>query len=1163
MRQVLSVLTLWVSSAMAAPDGGVFCQDLEARLAETRHTLTACTDTSRTLATARERCEAELRDSHDKQQSSASRLDACVAASDQRCREAAVFAASLLQGTARPLGTCVPPDTQRKLQELVDTWNVLSRAVVQLDEYATGTSDALPRVGGTSESERHLTRLLGARTGAPLWNRRLLISALKLTAPTTWAKLKSQGPVAVDAFFASSGPLPEAFISEARAEHPDPPGPAGPPLTAALRLTLSYLELSNCDERISPPECSRARQLVELLDNTGPLIIRRRVEEMWATPCAGVNADTVRAWLQDFPVSHRENAQGPLGELASAARSKLFLCFLADLDGSDSYRTWATKHLPDATTVPPRAVSLVDRFAGFVHDGDPVDRCARAVRALQHLQADGCGLERPEAISVISRWSHPQPPADAPPELEACQHVASLLWSGATVTIADDFSHPPSPQEMVKVDRSDSPTELAKLRSACDERHGTGQSFEKSLVALASVARDLGEPVGSGIWRLDATGTVPAEQVRYQQARPYTAWVSRQLNRESACQALGLPGARCEECQELGPGSRYDCDALFDLQRSWASHRRYTWLGAGVLAALVSLASWLARMRSARLRFGKARRSAGEQLEGLGLEVEPDPWRFVLPSRHDLLRVALPKTPAWERWGPMACAVIAPDAAVVREADVNHAASAALREDTRVVFLLHDDDALPDLGAVRGTLDWAARGGTKAVQVLLVPISRLAWATRDEDLLDLVETTTLRGNPFEVRGPVRSSSQFWNRERLVAGLLTEARAGNWVVVTGLRRFGKSSLALEVARRTPGPTAYVDLAGFHHEITFGETPAVAVEAILRTLVMRLADSATAQFPAAAVPPVPQGQLDAPTLAAWLRELAVACSTSSGTAPPPMVLVLDEVEQLLSANPEKLGRALDVLSTLAGRLRSTASEPSSPHTGHTVGVMLCAALHPLLWAPLATLGGQSLMGAFPSICVPTLDDDAAHAMMRGLGARQGIRFEDDALDILVKASHGVPLLLRRLGTSVLELYDSDRARHGALGAMRIGVEGAREAVRREEQEGSPLRVWVESEIAQAETSAGVLLRALAQADKVSTTRLQQLVEAQVLERFEVSGLKGHLPPAELKRRAQEAATVTVRILATTKLLEAHGDLTSPEAFTLPDGVLRRILKAGRSP
>ncbi|MBK7864887.1 MAG: ATP-binding protein [Archangiaceae bacterium] len=1163
MKQLLPVvLTLWVTRALAAPDAGAPCQDVEARLAETRHTLTACTDTSRTLATARERCEGELRDSHERQQSNATRLEACLGASDQRCRDAALFAASLLQGSVRAAGACVPADTQRQLQELLDAYGAVSRGLLQLDEYATGASDTLPRVAGTSEPERHLARLLAAPKGAPLWNRRLLIAAFKLTAPITWARLKAKGPVAVDAFFASAGPLPEAFIDEARAEHPEPPGPAGPPLTAALRLTLAYLELSNCDERVSPPECSRARQIVELLDTTGPLIVRRRVEEMWATPCAGVNADTVRAWLQDFPVSQRENAQGPLGELAAAARSKLFLCFLADLDGADSYRTWATQHLPAATTVPPRAVALVDRFAGFVHDGDPLDRCARAVRALQHVQANGCGLERPEAISVISRWSHPQPPAVSPPELEACQHVASLLWSGATVTIADDFSHPPSPQEMVKVDRSDSPTELARLRAACDERRGRGEPFEKSLVALASIARDRGEPVGTGIWRLDATGTLPAEQVRYQLARPYAAWVSHQLNRDSACEALGLPAARCEQCLGLGPGSRYDCDALFELMVGWASHRRYTWLGAGGLLALLAFASWLARERAARRRFGAARRSAGERFEGLGLEALPDPWRFVLPTRHDLLRLALPKTPAWERWGSLACAVIAPDAAVVREADVNHAAAAALREDTRVVFLLHDDDALPDLGAVRATLDWAARGGAKAVQVLLVPSSRLAWATRDEDLLDLVETTTLRGNPFEVRGPVRSSSQFWNRERLVAGLLTEARAGNWVVVTGLRRFGKSSLALEVARRTPGPTAYVDLAGFHHEVAFGETPAVAVEAILRTLVMRLADSATAQFPAATVPAAPQGQLDAPTLAAWLRQLALACSVSSGTAPPPMVLVLDELEQLLSANPQTLGRALDVLSTLAGRLRSAASEPSSPHTGHTVGVLLCGALHPLLWAPLATLGGQSLMGAFPSICVPALDDDAAHAMMRGLGARQGIRFEDEALEILVKASHGVPLLLRRLGTSVLELFDSDRARHGALGAMRIGVEGAREAVRREEQEGSPLRVWVESEIAQAGTSAGVLLRALAQADQVSAGRLQQLVEAQVLERFEASGLKAHLPPAELTRRAQEAATVTVRILAQTRLLEAHGDLTAPEAFTLPDGVLRRILKASRS-
>ncbi len=129
------------------------------------------------------------------------------------------------------------------------------------------------------------------------------------------------------------------------------------------------------------------------------------------------------------------------------------------------------------------------------------------------------------------------------------------------------------------------------------------------------------------------------------------------------------------------------------------------------------------------------------------------------------------------------------------------------------------------------------------------------------------------------------------------------------------------------------------------------------------------------------------------------------------------------------------------------------------------------------------------------------------------------------------------------------------------MRIGVEGAREAIKREQKGGSPLRVWVESEIAQADTSAGVLLRALAGAERVTVTALEQLVEAQVMERFGATGISQHLAPNELRRRAQEAASVMVRLLAESKLLVAHGDHTSPEAYSLPDGVLRRILQDSR--
>ena len=181
-----------------------------------------------------------------------------------------------------------------------------------------------------------------------------------------------------------------------------------------------------------------------------------------------------------------------------------------------------------------------------------------------------------------------------------------------------------------------------------------------------------------------------------------------------------------------------------------------------------------------------------------------------------------------------------------------------------------------------------------------------------------------------------------------------------------------------------------------------------------------------------------------------------------------------------------------------------------------------------------------------------------MMRGLGARQGIRFEAAALESLVEESQGVPLLLRRLGTSILELYDADHARQGGLGAVQIGVEGAREALAREEREGSPLRVWVESEIAEPSAATGALLRKLAVEETVSMAALVTLAEEHVLSEFESSGAAARLTGVEERRRAQEAARVLVRLLADTKLIEPVGDPTAPDAYELPDGVIRRVLR-----
>jgi hypothetical protein len=386
------------------------------------------------------------------------------------------------------------------------------------------------------------------------------------------------------------------------------------------------------------------------------------------------------------------------------------------------------------------------------------------------------------------------------------------------------------------------------------------------------------------------------------------------------------------------------------------------------------------------------------------------------------------------------------------------------------------------------------------------------------------------------------------------------------VVTGLRRFGKSSLALEVARRLPGPSAYLDLAGFYEEIALGHDAAGAVDTVLRSLCARLLDSARALYPGAGVPEAPTGLLDAAALTLWVRAFSSACAPFTDGRPPPMLLVFDELEQALATGPDRLGHSLDVLAILLGRLRNAFADSPPLEGSAPIGVLFACAPHPLFWAPLPTLGQQSLMGAFPSLCVPCLSHDAASAMMKGLGARQGIRFADEALDFIVRQSQGVPLLLRRIGSSILELYDADHARQGSLGAVNVGYEAAREAVEREGREGSPLRVWVESEIAEPNGPAGAMMRALAGAERVSPKALRDRAEKEIIRQFVSSGITRRLAADEVERRAQEAASVMLRLLGESGLLVPVGDPIDPEAYELPDGAIRRVLalsiaKAGR--
>jgi len=1118
-------------------------------------------------------------------------VQACQAGRDALCSAAGDFARGLAQGrvAASGLQSCVSSGDQAELAALVGGWERAQAVLAALAAYESGESDVAPGHGGAAArtpAERLAHRLVAASRGGPaLFTRRLLVEALERVAPRAWRRLRAGGPAALDAWFAGTAPLDRALVAEAQGEAEDPNNVAatgGPTLSTALDLVQAFQTLTGCAARAQDPKrargCARAQQLAELLETSGPIVVRRRLQDIWATDCGAVASPAaVAGWVVDFP-SSTKSRESDWHEVTEAAFAKLYTCFLADPSATSSLSEWVGARLPRPSDVGERSAARVDAIRAHLRtDGRkeargevraPYERCAQAARALQLLPAPTACSMAPRVREVLSAWAnHParKDEATAPLPLRACANYVRLLWEGHAAAIPASFARPPVLAELVVADaagaQGDSST--LRLRNLCDRRVGAPEDFPDDVARLAEIAQAFGEPPAAPPWRVDPASHRPVEEARQREALLTGPWLKHLLARGTACDAMQLGVDRCKLCGELGDAA-FDCALVGRVQARWRARSRVLFGWAALAIAVTFAIGWSLRMLRALRRFGGWARRVGASLEALGIPARPDPLRFAIPSRMQLLRVELPRNAGWERWGQRASVVGASSPTKVTDRDVSRAALWAAAMRAEVAILVHDEGASPDLAAVRAMLEWAAKPGGRAVHVLLVSTERLKWARSGDDLLDLMEETSLRGNPFEVRGRITSSSQFWNRERLVSGLLASAEAGRWVVVTGLRRFGKSSLALEIARRLPGAAAYVDLSGFHHEIAVADDAARAADAILRYLCMQLHESASSRLgrlvaSALPEPPAQAAVLDTAELQRWMRAFTSACTSAAGARGMSFLLILDELEQAIGAGPERLGRALDALAIVLGRLRGALQGPVTPTDGARVGLLLCSALHPALWAPLATLAHQSLMGALEHVSVPCLSNDAAESMMRGLGARQGIRFSDEALAMIVAEAQGVPLLVRRLGSSVLELYDPERARSGALGAVNVGVEGAAAAVRREAEEGSPLRVWVESEIADPESIAGLVLRRLAKSERVSTTELRELVKARVLAQFAATGIEATLTPEEASRRAAEAAGVLVRMVGDTGLLVPEGDLTAPEAYRLPEGLLRGILGA----
>jgi len=1158
-RAATLLLLLGAAPALAQPvaDGGVdLCLPARTENAHLQKQLDAATGRERAAQSRLEKLGADIREHAQTEAALRASLQMTEGKLEDTCQSTDQVVEALLLSKPVPPSAqaCVAPEHAAA----VDTFEKgLANTIAGIDglrDFADGESNRPPRLGHPeTDAEAALSRLLGDGREPPLLSRRLLAEAAARVAPHFWSTLRARPGRSAAAWLQARDPLDAAFIGEVRRgalESGGAPGHASSTLVVGLELTRAFRAMAGCDDAHPPAGCVRAAQMEELLETSSPLLVERRAERIWATDCHTLAPKMLESWFAELPGSPRL-AKADWSALEDAAYAKLYSCFLGAPDAGSSFATWLGAQLPAAAEVSgpvfERIAAVRDRFTAE----SPEDLCAQAVRALQNLPTAGeCALD-PAQLAPLRRW-HPAEPVGALP-LETCSRMAQALWQGKGAVVPAAFGRPPERAEVVRVDGVGG---TAQLRAMCDDRRGSLSAFAEALAPLAQVAALWGDDPALPPWRA-GPGFEPLERARLRSASTAEGWVRALASRSGTCASLGLSSERCARCVGEVSGLRYDCQARVALRARWRAWSRLA-LGAALLlcfggAGLV----WARRLTRARARYGAWLSSSRAALARAGLRASPLRFRHLLPRRHRMLRLELPATADWERWGKRAVVVRAERGALSAR-DVDEAAGLARSVGSELSILVHDEEVSPELGAVRAMLDWAVRGA-QAVQVLPAARTRLEWVRSAADLLDLVEQTSLRGNPFEVRGRITSASQFFDRERVVSGLLAGVQAGTWTLVTGLRRMGKSSVALEVARQLNGPSAYVDFAGFHHELAHAPGD-VAASAVLRYLCIRLAESARERL-GKQIPPPPEGDLDSSRLTDWLAGFKQACFGEVGQGGGHALIIFDELEQAIGAAPGRVDHALDVLATVMGRLRAALGTPAPG--ANRIGVLLCGAIHPFLWSPLAPLAGGTLMSALPRLVVPRLDDDAAAAMMRGLGARQGIRFTEEALEVIIREAQGIPLLVRRLGSSVLELYDPERARQGSLGAVEVGREGALAAVRREEDEGAPLRVWVESEIGDVHSPAGQVLRRLAAKGEAPAASLREVARTETHKQLRASASAGALDERDLARRAEEAAAATLQLLVETGLVIPVGDLTRPEAYRLPDGLLRRILARAGAP
>ncbi len=288
--------------------------------------------------------------------------------------------------------------------------------------------------------------------------------------------------------------------------------------------------------------------------------------------------------------------------------------------------------------------------------------------------------------------------------------------------------------------------------------------------------------------------------------------------------------------------------------------------------------------------------------------------------------------------------------------------------------------------------DWGRGEG-----LTVIPIFASACPAASRDFEKLIAEEIFQWDPFEITGPVAEDAQFYGRKQDAAQIAQRLQSGQVLALLGIRKVGKTSVLNRV----------VALCGKQHECDvvmldgsqdsiWSSNAAGLLSAIRHSVVD--AKGSSGHYSAVATAP------RANDIA--LEANALSAEVLAGSRP--LILVVDEVDYLTPGSPTTSEWKKE-FNPLWRNIRAVYQEAARQKRPFSVVVSGVSSK----WFSVEDVGGveNAALSFVPESYLSPLALTASAAMVRDLGSRCGLRFDQDAAERISSACACMPYWVRR--------------------------------------------------------------------------------------------------------------------------------------------------------